>query len=376
MSDHGAAVETAKYGLEVGTPGIKSVGALAFGPDGILFIADNLDAAIYAVAVGEGTPSEPRPLDVDKIDTRIAAYLGCPRDEVSIRDMTVHPTTQEVYLSVMRGSGAAAIPVLIKLSADGTLSDVSLENVPFSRTAIQDAPADDDTRVDGRVLRSEREGEVMNLPNGISLRIARDKLRTATVTDMAYVDGTLLVAGASNEEFASSLRRIRFPFAAGGDATTNSVEIFHVSHGRYETASPIRSFVPYGGNASVLATYTCTPVVHLSLDGLTPGEQVKGRTVADLGAMNTPVDIVAYKRDGEEYLLVSNTRHPLLKFAAKDVDRQEALTQPHEPQGVPREELPQEGVGRMANLNGSYVLMMQEDQAGDVHLRSYSSASL
>jgi hypothetical protein len=189
------------------------------------------------------------------------------------------------------------------------------------------------------------------------------------------VDGTLLVAGASNEEFSSSLRRIPFPFK-GGDAKTNSIEIFHVSHGRYETASPIRSFVPYGGNGSVLATYTCTPVVHVSLEGLAPGTQVKGRTVADLGAMNTPVDIVAYKRDGAEYLLVSNTRHPLLKIAAKDVDGQEALTQPREPQGVPREELPQEGVGRMANLNGSYVLMMQEDQAGDVHLRSYSIATL
>ena len=33
-------------------------------------------------------------------------------------------------------------------------------------------------------------------------------------------------------------------------------------------------------------------------------------------------------------------------------------------------------MSRMANLNHSYVLMMQEDQAGDVHLRSYASASL
>jgi hypothetical protein len=30
----------------------------------------------------------------------------------------------------------------------------------------------------------------------------------------------------------------------------------------------------------------------------------------------------------------------------------------------------------MANLNGSYVLMMQQDEAEHVHLRSYRSDSL
>ncbi len=30
----------------------------------------------------------------------------------------------------------------------------------------------------------------------------------------------------------------------------------------------------------------------------------------------------------------------------------------------------------MANLNGSHVLMMQRDDEGDIHLRSYSTASL
>ena len=30
----------------------------------------------------------------------------------------------------------------------------------------------------------------------------------------------------------------------------------------------------------------------------------------------------------------------------------------------------------MANLNGSHVLMMQQDDAGNVHLRSYSTAAL
>ena len=72
--------------------------------------------------------------------------------------------------------------------------------------------------------------------------------------------GTLLVAGLSNEEFSSRLRRIPFPF--GDELTGNSLEIFHVSHGKWETAAPIRTFVPYDDGASILASYTCTPVVH------------------------------------------------------------------------------------------------------------------
>jgi hypothetical protein len=375
MSDRGAAVLEGKYGLEVGTPPLESAGPLAFGPEGILFVADNSRATIFAIDLGDaGAPSAPRPLDVDKLDTRLAAYLGCDRADVHIRDMAVHPTSQEVYLSVMRGGGAAATPVLIKVGVDGALSEVNLEGVPFAQARIEDAPAADDPRVDGRVVRGENEGEELVTPSGVRLRIAREGLRTVTVTDLAYVDGALLVAGASNEEFSSTLRRIPFPFR--GEAESSSLEIFHVSHGRYETASPIRTFVPYAGKNSILASYTCTPVVRFNLDDLESGAQVKGQTVAELGAMNTPIDILSYTRDGEEYLLVSNTRHPLIKIAAKDIDRQEALTQPKEPVGAARETLPQAGVGRMANLNGGYVIMMQQDDAGDIHLRSYRNATL
>ena len=366
---------TGKYGLSVGTPDIESLGPLAFGPDGVLFVADNLGATIFAIDVGDAEQvSEARPLDVDRLDTRLAAYLGCPREDVLIRDMAVHPTSQNVYLSVMRGRGADAVPVLVKVGTDGALSEVSLEGVPFSQTAIENPPAEDDERKEWTLVQGNREGEMTERRDGTRLRVDRAPYRTLTVTDMAYVDGMLLVAGASNEEFSSTFRRIAFPF--NGRAETNSLEIFHVSHGRYETASPIRTFVPYRDNTSILASYTCTPVVHFSLKDLQPGTQVKGRTVADLGSWNSPIDIVSYTRDGEEYVLVSNAGLPLMKIACRDIDVQQSLTQPKEPVGVPRQDLLQEGVGRMANLNGIYVLMMHQDSEGNVDLRSHSSASL
>lgn len=346
----GLAADPEKYALRLGQPDIKSVGPMAFGPDGILFVADNATATVFAIDTRDfGTPNEDHAINVENLNARLMAYLGCWREDVSIRDMAVHPTSQNVYFSVMRQALADSIPLVMKLEQNGAVSEVPLENVPFSQTTIPNPPRDQDQPVDTR-------------------------RRAVAVTDLAYVDGILLVAGSSNEEFSSTLRRIPFPF--GPDVQSNSLEIFHVSHGRFETAAPIRTFVPYGSNTSVLASYTCTPVVHFSLKDTQSGAQVRGRTVAELGAGNTPIDLVAYQRDGEEYLLVSNQRHPLIRIACRDIDRQEGLTQANEPRGVPREALPHQRVTRMANLNGSYVLMMQEDDAADVHLRSYSTASL
>ena len=364
MVEYGTATALETFGLAVGTPAIKSVGSLAFGPEGILFVGDNVGAAIYAINAGDTTDiSELRPVDLDNLDASLAAYLGCSRDDVQIKDMAVHPYSQNVYLSVMRGSGDAAVPVIVRVDPEGGISDLPLDNVRFSVTAIEDAADEDDPRL-----------------------VSREKLRTVTITDMSYVDGLLMVAGTSNEEFSSTLRRIPFPF--DGETKANSLEIFHVSHGQYETAAPIRAFVPYQGNRSILASYTCTPVVQFSLGDFEAGKHVHGKTVAELGAHNRPLDLVSYEHDGGEYLLVCNERHPLIKIACRDIDGQDALTVPDRaldnspadpvtpPNGVPRQLLPHPGVKRLANLNGKGVLMLQQDGDGNSHLHTYGVGEL
>ena len=368
-------VVTRTYGLERGALELKSIGPLAFGPETILFVADNAGATIFAIDVGPpgDASADGEPAAIEHIDARLGAYLGCSRDDVHIRDMVVRPGSNTVYLSVMRGSGSSAIPLVLTVSPSGAIAEVPLQDALFSKMVIDDAPAADDVRLDVRLAEDNEAAEDLDV-HGVHLRIAREPLRSVTITDMVYVDGTLLVAGASNEEFSSTLRRIPFPFAS--TQASNSLEIYHVSHGRYETASPLRTFVPYHGNSSILASYTCTPVVHFSLADLQPGTLAKGSTVADLGAMNTPVDMVAYSKDGEEHLLVSNIRHPLMRIACRDIDLQAPLTEPGDRTGVPRDDLPHQGVTRMANLNGTAVLMLQRDPDGSLNLRPYSTASL
>ena len=349
-------------GLAIGSPDIKSVGPLAFGPEGVLFVGDNVGATIFALDVGDGGGAAGA-IDLENLDTSLASYLGCSREGVQIHDMAVHPDSRNVYLSVMRGSGDAAVAVIVRIDGQGSISDVALDTIGFSKTDIEDAADEDDPR-----------------------EVSRVKLRTVTVTDMSFVDGLLVVAGTSNEEFSSTLRRIPFPFS--GDTQSNSLEIFHVSHGRYETAAPIRAFVPYQDNNSILASYTCTPVVQFSVGDFRPGELAHGKTVAELGAHNRPLDLVSYEHGDEEYLLVANDRHPLIKIACVDIDQQGPLTVPDDSLdsspadpvtpgvGVPRQILPHAGVRRLANLSGDSVLMLQEDAEGNLHLHTYGVGEL
>jgi hypothetical protein len=363
-----------EFGLRAGRADLRSAGPITFGPAGILFLADNVSAKLFAVDVADPGPAGgSEPFDLENVDARVGSFLGCEPSDVVIKDMAAHALSHNVYLSVQRGHGDAAQPVLVRIGRlDGSITDVPLDDVPVAQVAIGDAPAEADERLD-TTLPLDDEGEELQVGER-TIRILRQPIRTSTVTDMVYVSGALLVAGLSNEEFSSKLRRIPFPFS--GKATGSNLEIFHVSHGKWETAAPIRTFVPYDGGASILASYTCTPVVYFPLAGLTDGAKAVGRTVAELGAVNQPLDMVSFTQDGQEYLLVANSAHGLVKIACRDIDAQSPLTEPKQPVGVPRQTKDLQGIRRLANLNGSHVLVLQSDDAGRQHLRSLKTASL
>jgi hypothetical protein len=347
-----------------------------------MFLADNAAARVYAADVADPDSAGPQaggePFDLENVDAAVGSYLGCEPSDVMIRDLAVHPVSGNAYLSVQRGLGDAAQAVLIRIGRlDGSVTDVSLDGVRCSAADISDAPAPDDARQD-ITLPQGNEGEDVKFGER-TIRILRRPIRTATVTDMAYLpgpdgSGTLLVAGLSNEEFSSRLRRLPFPF--GDPAEASSLEIYHVSHGKWETAAPIRAFVPYDEGRAILATYTCTPVVHFPLADLQPGAKAVGRTVAELGAVNQPLDMVSFRSGGQEYLLVANSRHGLVKIDCRDVDAQEPLTTAREPVGVPRETKDLQGIVRLANLGGSHVLALQATPDGRRHLRALKADTL
>ena len=283
-------------------PAFQSMGPLAFNADGILFAGDKDAAAIYALDLGaQAAGAVPGTADVPAVDQKIAALLGTAATEIALTDLAVHPRSRNSFLSVMRGQGASAQPALVRIDGAGTLAVIDLAPVKFTS---------------------------VNLPNpAVATPGARNNPRTQTIMDLAFVNDRLVVAGLSNEEFASKLWSVPYPFAATDRGT--SVEIFHGNHGRVETNSPIFSFVPYtiGSEPSIVAGYLCTPLVKIPVSALKPGEKVVGTTVAELGAGNRPIDMILYTKGGQDFLLMSNTSRGVMKIPTSQLASAEPITQ-------------------------------------------------
>ena len=85
-------------GMKEGKPELKSAGPLAFGPEGILFIADTKSAAIFAVATGDTKPAAGgATLKVEGINQKIAALLGTTPDQILIDDLAVNPALLPLF---------------------------------------------------------------------------------------------------------------------------------------------------------------------------------------------------------------------------------------------------------------------------------------
>jgi len=281
--------------LTVGTMDIQQAGVLAFGPDGVLFIGDTRQGAIYAVATGDTTGDRSKAkVEIKGINQQIAAMLGAAPGDILINDVKANPVSGNIYISVSRGRGTSAAPVAVCVDNSGKLSELKLSEARFSKAALNNA--------------------------------ATGNQRNQSITGLTYFDNKVIVAGLSNEEFASKLRVLDFPFKSVDRGT--SVEMYHGNHGAMETRSPVRTFITMdvGGQSTVLAAYTCTPLVTFPVADLKDGQKVRGKTVAELGAGNTPLDIVEYKKDGKDFLLVTNTKHGVLKVSTEGIAEATPIT--------------------------------------------------
>jgi hypothetical protein len=211
----------------------------------------------------------------------------------------------------------------------------------------------------------------VSLPNPISAAATgRGNPRMQAITDLAFVDNRVFVAGLSNEEFSSALRSIPFPFNQADKGA--NVEIWHGSHNQFETNSPIRTFLPYKINneETILASYTCTPLVKIPVSSLKGGAKVKGTTIAEFGAGNTPLDMIAYSKGGKNYILMSNTSRGVMKFSADGLDTYKPITQSvADKAGVPYEIITSmTGVVQMDQLDGQRAVILQRTPSGiDLH---------
>jgi len=337
LASGGLRSEEVRDSLKPGTPELKSAGALAFGPQGILFVADPQAATIYALDTGDTKPGSKDMPKVASINEKIASLIGAEAKAVKIGDLAVNPISGNSYLSV---AGPKAGALILRVDRGGQISELKLAGIRFAK---------------------------ITLPN------ATDKQRTESVTAMEYNKGRLYVAGLSNEDFASTLRSIPFPFTEADKGA--GIQIFHGAHGKLETASPVRTFTLYDikGETNLLAAYTCTPLVKIPVTQLKPGEKVKGTTVAELGNRNKPLDMIAYTKGGKDYLLLANSARGVMKITTEGIDTQTPITA--RPQGEKAGQTYEtvaslKGVEQMSKLDDGHAVILARTEAGALNLET------
>src|SRR5262245_30279239 len=81
--------------LKPGTPELKSTSQLAFGPEGILFVGDSRQAAIFAIATEDTKAAPASKIEIKGINEKIAAMLGIAPDQLLINDFKVNPISHK-----------------------------------------------------------------------------------------------------------------------------------------------------------------------------------------------------------------------------------------------------------------------------------------
>ncbi|MEM9401087.1 MAG: hypothetical protein AAGA44_01225 [Pseudomonadota bacterium] len=267
----------------------SSADVLAFGEDDILFVGDSRQGVVYAYDLaddGRASKSDVAYNLLD-LDATIVATLDAEPGSILYRDLAVHPVTRNAFVSVSYTNDGKERSSVVSVTRAGEVAELDLGALKSSSFTLNET-ADD------------------------AVTFWRDiPAPSLTITDLDYVKGELFVSGISTGEFASTLRKIPYPFSTV--VTASSIEMYHAAHAQNETRAPIRAMtvIDLEGESVVVAAYTCTPLVTLPVDSLKDGAKVTGKTIAELGYGNTPLDVIAFSASDMQgkvssYLLVVN----------------------------------------------------------------------
>ncbi len=334
------------WGLHKGTPDLQSAGALALGPDDVLFIGDTQSASVFAVATGDlrREATEAR-IDINNIDQAISDLCGA---DASINDLATNPRTGTTFLSVTTDDG----PVICQVDVAGRLSQVTLTDIPFAKAILPDAPEDKVVKK-GRRKRNPRDD---------------------AITDIAFYEDRILVSGLRAGDAPSSVREFSFPFSSIDKGT--GIAIYHAAHGREEDYSAARTFVTLmiDGEPNLLAAYTCTPLVKIPLNELREASnRVQGTTVAELGNWNRPLDMISYTKNGTDYLLLSNSNRGVMKISTSGLSNSDGLSEPVKGGGTAGQTYETitslEGVVQMDKLDDEHAIVLIKSNDG-IHLKT------
>ena len=332
---------------------------LEFAEDNTLFVADSDGGQILAYTLPQVKPAKASvSYNLEGAGSQIAQLLGVDSRLVSYHDIAVHPVSKEAYISLSVQKNGKRTPYVIRANQAGDFSRVDLASLPNSVKKLTDTAND-------------------------KVTFWRDIPATSLgITDLDYVNGTLYVSSLSTGEFASTLRKVTYPFDS--TSTTANIEIYHTVHNQTETRAPIRAMtvLDLDGVETVVAAYTCTPLVTIPTRELTDGTHVKGKTIAELGYGNTPLDVIHFsapnpQQQMEDFVLVLHKERSADLIRVADLikaNKQDGLSSPEmwAKAGVPSRPVPLAGVLQAADQDAQFIATLKRNlTTGDIDLVSF-----
>ena len=158
--------------------------------------------------------------------------------------------------------------------------------------------------------------------------------------------------------------------------------MYHAVHDQIETRAPIRkmTIATLNGEPSLIAAYTCTPLVTIALKDLKDGAHVVGKTVAELGWGSAPVDMVTFDAGEGPMILLTNSHKSADLMAVSSIAAAAAqpglrtpIKWPSEPYlGVKAVPIPISGIAKLGTQDNDFLGALRRDESsGAMQLVSY-----
>ncbi|WP_431052512.1 hypothetical protein [Roseateles sp. L2-2] len=283
----------------IGAP-VQSAGKITFVDADTLVVADWRGGQLHALHLPPIPAGTPTPFNLKDVSGAIATALHTRPERLRFEDMALRPGGEVAYITLSvdgngNGAGAKPKPMLVSVDAAGKVGRVDLDRSKHESIAIGNLPA-------------------------ANLRLWRDTPAASfTVTDMKFYEGKLYVAGLSNASFASALRVFDFPFKGG--AAVSSVEMYHPVHNQLETRAPIRKMVitRLNGEPTLVAAFTCSPLVTIPLKDLKDGAHIAAKTVAEFGWGSAPAGMVMFDAGQGPMVLLTHSHKSADLMSVDDI---------------------------------------------------------
>ena len=337
----------------------QSVTVIKFGNEKTLFVGDSKSATLYAYSIGaSNNPEAQKAYNIHDLSKKIVTFAKVDAMGIIVRDMAIHPTSKEAFIAFDTKTKTGYTSQIIVVNQAGKIRKFDLINTKHTEIKLNDAPTRNFTFWD------------------------KTPMRSLTFTDIDFYKGKVYVSGMSNAEFSSALRVIDFPF--NDKVSTSSVEIFHAVHGQNETRAPIQTlqFVTLNNEDYIVAAYTCTPLVLIPVKELKDGAHILGKTIAEMGYGNTPIDIIKFQSEGfdkkpYEGIILSN-RNRTAQFVNIN-DMAKSATEAGvgyvgmvEHTGTPKSDLPMTGLLQLDDQDSYHIATMRRnDETGSLELISF-----